>query len=278
MKTNAVIRIVLYSVVILLLTGILLTVLGVGQLRFDLGGSTGEYITGDGAVDASGIRNISIEWVSGDIQVRTAADDSQQIRFHESGNAGEDLRMVWEQKGDTLIIKYSKPRLNIGFISTPSKTLQVDLPADWNCDSFEIVTVSGKVGVQDLKAEEIELESVSAACTLECTAKEVSVTTVSGEVGFVGQVQELECESVSGECSIRLLDTSARKITMESVSADLTVLLPESLGFTAKLDSTSGDLFSDLPTDTHNGKQVYGDGSCQIHAETVSGDVNINKQ
>ena len=47
---------------------------------------------------------------------------------------------------------------------------------------------------------------------------------------------------------------------------------------TVELDSTSGDLHTDLPTDNRNGKLVYGDGSCQIHAETVSGDVNINKQ
>lgn len=44
MKTNAVIRIVLYSIVILLLTGILLSMLGVGQLRFDLGGFSGRTL------------------------------------------------------------------------------------------------------------------------------------------------------------------------------------------------------------------------------------------
>ncbi len=278
MKTNAVIRIVLYSIVILLLTGILLSMLGVGQVRFDLGGFSGEYITGDGAVDASQIQNIHIEWVSGDIQVRTAADDSQKIRFHESGNAGEDLRMVWEQKGNTLIIKYSKPKLNIGFVSTPNKTLQVDIPADWECGSFQLTTVSAEVSIQGLQADEIELEGVSAACTVECNAKEVSINTVSGEVEFFGEVQELECESVSGECSIRLLGTTVQKINLESVSGDMTVTLPDGLGFTVELDSTSGDLHTALPTDNRNGKLVYGDGSCQIHAETVSGDVNINKQ
>ena len=260
MKTNAVIRIVLYSIVILLLTGILLSMLGVGQLRFDLGGFSGEYITGDGAVDTSQIQNIRIEWVSGDIQVRTAADDSQKIRFHESGNAGEDLRMVWEQKGNTLIIKYSKPKLNIGFVSTPNKTLQVDIPADWECGSFPLTTVSAGVSIQGLQADEIALEGVSAACTVECNAKEVSINTVSGE------------------CSIRLQGTTVQKINLESVSGDMTVILPDGLGFTVELDSTSGDLHTDLPTDNRNGKLVYGDGSCQIHAETVSGDVNINKQ
>lgn len=276
MKTNAIIRILLYSLAIFLLLGILLTVLGVGQLRFDLGTLSGEYITGDGAVDADQIRNIEIEWVSGDIDIRLAAGDSQQILFSESGYAGDNLRMVWEQKGDTLIIKYSQPTVNIGFISTPDKALQIDIPADWYCENLDITTVSGSVDVMQLKAAEIELENVSATCTLECSAQEVSITTVSGEIEYRGEVDTLECETVSADCSL-MLDRAPRQLKLESVSGDMIVGLPENAGFTAKLDSVSGDIYTDFATSTHNGSQVYGDGSCQIGADTISGDIEIKR-
>lgn len=277
MKANAITRIVIYFVLILVLLGILLSGLGVGVLRFDLGGLSGEYITGEGAVDASTIENIEIEWVSGDIDIHVATDGSDQIRFSESGNAGEDLRMVWERKGTTLIIKYSKPSIRIGFISTPDKDLDVIFPAGWYCDNLDLSTVSGSVNITLLSANEIELESVSASCKLDCTAKDVSLNTVSGKVEYHGEVETLECESVSADCSVILLDSVPERLTLNAVSGDLIVGMTETMGFSATLDSLSGNIYSDFNTTTQNGKKIYGDGSCQISADTVSGNINIKK-
>lgn len=280
MKRNAIARIVIYSIVALLLIGLLLMGLGIGQFRLDLnlGTGSGEPLTGEIAVEADRIQNIEIEWVSGNIDIRVATDDSREIRIMESGYTDEEHQAVWEIRGKTLVIQYSEPSVQFGFVSSPDKDLTIVFPAGWVCGNLDIETVSGGVNVTLLTASEIELENVSAKCLFEsCTAREVTASTVSGEVEYRGHVDNLDCESVSADCKVVLTEEGADRLTMEAVSGDLIVCLWETTGFSANIDSVSGNIYSDFHTASSGGDQVYGDGNCRLEAETVSGDIQIRK-
>lgn len=278
MKANAITRIVIYSVVVLLLLGLLLTGLGIGQFMIHFDSGSREYITGELCVEASKIQNVEIEWVCGNIDIRVATDGSQGILVSESGYAGEELRAVWEIKGQTLVIKYSEPIFNIGFVSTPDKDLTIIFPADWSCQTLDIETVSGSVDVMLLSATEIKLECVSADCLFEsCTADSVELNTVSGDVEYRGKVNTLDCEAVSADCKVLMMESGAKRLTMEAVSGDLIVAIREDIGFSASIDSMSGSIYSDFNTTSSGGKQTYGDGSCQIKLDAISGDIEIRK-
>lgn len=278
MKANAITRIVIYSIAALLLVGLLLMGLGVGQFRFDFTTGSGEPLTGEIEVDASEIQNLEIEWVSGDIDIQVATDGSRVIRVYESGYEDEENGAVWEIKGQTLVIRYRKPAIQFGFVSTPNKDLTIVFPAGWACGKLDIETVSGSVNVLLLSASEIELENVSADCLFEyCAAQEVSVSTVSGNVEYRGKVSTLECKAISADCKVVLTESGADRLTLESVSGDLVVGMWESLGFSAAIDSVSGHIYSDFQTTSGGGKQIYGDGHCLLEADTVSGDIEIVK-
>lgn len=278
MKRNAIARIIIFSIVIVILLGILAAGLGLGMLSFHLSDSSRDYnvIEGsEGNVNAAEIRNLQIEWVDGNINIETA--DTDTISFRESGYADDNNLMVWQQSGDTLTIRFSRETIIRGFVYIPSKDLDIIIPEDWVCEELEIETVSGSVTVDGIQADEISFDCVSAHSDfIDCTAREVSMTTVSGDLFFSGSLDSLYCEGVSAKCEAELLNTP-REIDMEGISGNLILTLPADAGFTASIDSVSGSISTEFDTVSRGGQHICGDGSCFIEAETVSGNVIIKK-
>ena len=275
MKRNAIVRIIIYIVLILVLAGILLS--GLKHDGFSRVTGDSNTITGSGSIDMSQVENIEIEWVSGSVDVTIAPETESKITFRETN--GEEHPMVYEIKGKTLVIHFTEPSINLSFgnFYTPDKDLIVVIPADWVCQSLDISAVSADVKVLLPEARDVEVENVSGKTELRLeSSQSISVENISGEVSFIGQCETFECNSVSGDCNV-YLSKDAKEITLESVSGDLTVSLFKQYGFTASIDSTSGNIYSDYSTTVSGGKHTYGDGNVRIEAETVSGDIFIRE-
>jgi len=283
MKRNAIVRIVLLSVLAVVLICLLLAGLGIGSLQFEIPtSSSGTEMDGEMALSATEIRNLEIEWVSGSVNIQIATDGSQDLRVWEEG-VKDAPKGTWEIRGQTLILHYSRPAIQFGFVNTPKKDLTIVFPADWYCNELDIETVSGDVNVSLLSMGELNVEGVSAECIFEsCITRNVKLSTVSGDVEYRGEVGDLSCEGVSGDCKVVLFPTRenpiiTERIQMEAVSGDLTIAMQEGTGFTTQLDTVSGHVYSDFATSSMGGDQVFGDGKCQIQAETVSGNVYIKR-
>lgn len=276
---GAIIRLILF----LMLIGLLITlVLGLhfGNLVFSGSFGTdisGEFNTSEGNVIAADIRALQIEWVSGSITIQTAETDS--ITFTES-YYGEDTKpMIWKQSGDKLILRFQESDLHFGLFNntTVSKDLLITVPMNWNCEELSIDSVSAEINAANLVCDTMDLNNVSGACDFEnCNVKELNLETVSGKVTYTGSLDSLDCDSVSADCEI-YANNNPNEIDMDGVSCDLILYLPENCGFTVDTDSASGDFESDFSTTSKNGKHVYGDGSCKISADSVSGDIIIRK-
>ena len=275
MKRNAIARIVIYSLIVVILVGVLVHGMDWDGFHFDLDlGDDAQIVTGTVSVDPSSIKHIRIEWVDGLVDVATADQDT--ITFSETN--GEKECMVYQIKGDTLVIRYSKDSIKLGInITTPNKHLTVHVPMDWIAAGIEISSVSSNVTVDLPEVQEAKIETVSGNIDIRCErSKDISFTTVSGHAGFTGSCEELDCDSVSGNCKVALYG-SAKEIQMESISGDLEIVLDGQSGFTAQIDSVSGGVRSDFPTSVSNDIHTYGDGSIRIEAETVSGGIHIRK-
>lgn len=271
MNRNAIARLVIYCILAAVLTGILAD----GLNRDDSAWAPGEggtAVTGMVSIETAPIRRIQIEWVDGNVGIATADQDT--ITFSETN--GEKQCMVYQIKGDTLVIRYSKESIKLGInIKTPEKHLTVHVPKDWIAEDIEVTAVSANVTVDLPEARETEIETVSGDISIRyARSGEISLTTVSGQVTFDGICEELDCSSVSGNCKVTLLG-SAKQISMESISGDLEIVLDGQSGFTAQLDSVSGRIISDFPTSINGQTHTYGDGSIRIEAETVSGGIRI---
>ncbi len=279
MKSNAIIRIIIYSVLILLTLSILAGIFLIRQYSFD-GGQFSSVVTGRTVnIPGSTVKRLEIEWVSGTVTI--AYGDTQDIAFSESSRNEKAEEMVWNQSGDTLTIQYSRPAFNIGIVGlntiTPPKDLTITVPRDWECRELEIESVSSDLRISEISCGKLSVENVSGYCELQnFSADKISLETVSGNACISGGFETLDVEAVSADCEVYCLG-QPKKIGLDGVSGDLDLYLMESVGFTCSSDSLSEDFYSDFPTTISGDKHIYGDGSCIIEVDCVSGDVSIHK-
>lgn len=288
MKSNAIVRIVLYTLAIVVLLGILITGIAaslfmvdtdfsIGGFTFSLGGS--EDINGtassSGTADADQISKISIDWAAGSITLQPG--DVENITFQETGSFDEDNAMVWKQSGKTLEIKFSKPRVFFGLSFDSAKDLVITVPRDWNCTELELDAASATVWINDLTVRTVDFDGASGTLTLEnCAVDQLEIDTASGDVHFTGTLKELDCDAASANVTCVLTNVPQR-IDMDMASGDLDLTLPEDCGFTLSMEALSSDFTSDFATSNRNGNHIYGDGRCKISVDGMSGEVIIRK-
>lgn len=308
MKTNAIIRIIIWSLVILLLSAILAGgLLGGHVLRSVFRIFSGEDTTwvattparidsGETPVEtqlpvrplepentltlpATDIRNIEIEWVAGKILIQPM--DVPEITFSESDVTDIKNALAWEHRNNTLSIYFCEDAIHnfIGFGNNTklTKDLTIYVPKDWTCDSLEIDAASASLEVNDLTIREVDIDTASGACKFDnCSVKELDLDTASGDIRFYGFLDILDCDAASANFYAILTNIPTR-MDMDSMSGDLDITLPESAGFTASVEGLSAKFTSDFDTITRNGNHVHGDGHCRISVDAVSGDVTIRK-
>lgn len=277
MRTNAIVRLIIFSIVIVVLLGILGVGIAFDQLRFNFGPAFSQSegtASSTGTADAAVVRNLSVEWAAGEITIRPA--DVTSITLTESG-AAEDDPMVWIQAGDTLKVASVKEESFFHMGSIPSKDLLIEVPRDWNCATLEIDTAAANLFVEYLTISKVDFDGASGIFRFTgCTVDAMDIDTASGDVSFDGSLNTLECDAASANCEI-ILTNHPTRIEMDMASGDLDLTLPESCGFTATLDALSGHLNSDFEI-THTGKGfTSGDGTCRIDVSAMSGDVFIHK-
>lgn len=272
MKKSAVIRIVVYSLIILVLTAVLAAGILLPRWWNRFGAHTGlsGAASGGAAVEQESVRELEIQWTAGSVTIQP--DDIDRIEFSETG--GEEHPMVWKQTMERLVIRYQEGGAWSGW-ETHSKDLVIRVPRQWQPEEVEIQTTSARVAVSDLTAGALELNVVSGRTEVAgCTARELSFEGVSGAGKLAGQFGSLDVSTVSGECTLTLGEMS-REVELESVSGDMMLVIPEDSGFTAQWDSVSGDLHSELEIRSSGGQYIRGDGAAKIDAESVSGDLTI---
>lgn len=253
MKANAITRIVIYSILILLLVGILCACLGLGQLSFRIG-KMGTYVYGDASLKASDISGLSIDWAAGTIRITTA--DTDTITFSEEGETDDD-RMTYWMEGGTLHISYSTG-IRIGFTSTPSKDLNVTVPKDWVCSELEIDGAALDIHTSDTQIGTLELDGAS------------------NNLNVTGSINKLDCDGASNVITISCTQRPSQ-IDMDGASCKLDLTLPKGCGFWVEMDGLDCDFDSRLPYQTRDEAHSYGDEYCRIDVDGISCKVNIEE-
>lgn len=274
MKRNVIIRIVIYSLVLILLLAGLAIGLSAGMFMFNpVRSSEGNQVS-SGSVAAEGIRNLDIEWASGNIMIER--DDTDAISFWEIGS-GDANPLVYLQNGNTLSIKYEQQNSLFGFSSTANKDLIITVPVDWMCHELSVDAASANLSVTSLTINEVDLDLASGNCTFtDSVVDELSLDCASGNIEFSGTLNTLDCDTASGSVTA-VLNAVPKRIDFDGASADLDLTLPDGAGFSVSLDSVSGNFYSDFETAKQGSRYICGDGTCQIDVDGVSGDIIIRK-
>lgn len=286
MKTNAIVRIVIFSLAIILLVGILASVMLLDLYIVDGKVQQGKQEAVEPLMSlaqfcfvSSQIRNIEIEWAAGDITIQPD-ENATDIQITEYSPSGSDYPMVCRQSGQTLKIQFSEESIkfpSFGISTDISKDLVITVPADWGCETLEIDAASAQVDIHDLQINEVDFDGASGMLILDhCDIVMLDIDTASGDVEFSGTLNDLDFDAASSSFRGEFTE-SPQHLYMDTMSGDLELILPENRGFTCQLDAMSGSFSSDFETETNNGTYICGDGYCEIQVSAMSGDVEILK-
>lgn len=292
MKTNAIIRLVAFSITLVLLNGLLLTGLSLKSYLdrketittwppshdADIAGSG---TRGDISTVSSDIRNIEIKWVIGTITVQ--AGDVEQTTYQETAVSDSRYRMVSEVSAGELEIEYCSEDISLSFFGINddaieiTKDLTITVPRGTSLDSLEIEAASAEVILRDLNVRKISLDTASGRCTLEnCDIGELDIDTASGDISFTGSLDILDYDAASAKF-IGILDVTPRKIDIDTLSGDVDLTLPSDAGFTVLMDAVSGHLTADFEMTISGVRYICGDGKCSIEFDGMSGDITLRK-
>ena len=292
MKSNAIIRIVILSIVLVVLLGILLAGLGVksfiarksAEIRWETSHSpagSSENTFSDSFTASTGLRDIEIQWVAGTITVQ--AGDVDQVTYQETEVSDSKYKMIARESSDDLKIIYCDENIGFSFSMFEAsidviKDLTITVPRGMILESLEIDAASAEVIIRDLTIHEVSLDTASGKCQLDgCSIGELDIDTASGDVSFNGSLDMLDFDAASAEFE-GILTNTPRSIKVDSLSGDIDITLPSDAGFTVSTDAMSSDFSSDFETTIRNGDYVCGDGSCKIEYSGMSGDITIRKE
>ena len=291
MKNNAVVRIVIWSIVLLVLSGTLTGLILDERYLSDytpaadavpLATTPGQILPNNEILTqpADTIREIEINWVAGDIVIM--ATDVTEITISESDTAAEQYPMVFQINGEELEIKYCEDRLmsgvGISFAADVSKDLYIEVPKNWNGNSIEIDAASTNIEMHNITLRELDIDGASGTCDFQnCTIGELDVDAASGDIYYLGNLDRLDLDGASASFTADLQNTPSR-IDMDSMDGKLDIALPEDCGFTVTMEGLNTSLSSDFHgTEMKNKSHVYGDGRCRINVDGMSCDVTIRK-
>ena len=283
MKTNAIIRIVAFSLAILILALILCAFIA-DELYLNSGSLLGsdtpdaleqiniEYISTD-------IRNIEIEWVAGSIIIQKDPNVTE-IYVSETCPVGTEYLMVCKQSGQTLKIQFCEESIkfpSFGINVDVSKDLVITVPTNWNCNTLEIDAAATEVSIAGLQINELDFDGASGELVLEnCDIVLLDIDTASGDVEFSGTLNELDFDAASASFRGEFFKVP-NHLYLDAMSGDLEIILPSYCGFELQLDTMSGSFDSDFDFDVMGASYKVGDGACKIKVSAMSGAVEILK-
>lgn len=287
MKRNAITRIIIYSLTIVVLSTILLG--GMGYNMFSIRNSSAairnteetmsSVIVEDGStlpLTFKDIKNVEVDWAAGSITVQTG--DVSGIVLQESSRSTIKNPMIVKEDGSTLKIQFCENPKLVGINTNLSaKDLTITVPAGWECRSLKIDAASANIAVCNQSISNADINTASGNCTFtDCAVGKLDIDSASGDVAFCGTLLEFDCDSVSCNAELTLLN-NPKKISMDSVSGDLKLTLPSDCGFSTEIEGMSKHFECEFAT-THSGNRyLCGDGSCKIELESLSGSVKICK-
>lgn len=292
MKTNAIVRIIIWSLVIVLLLGVLCsslfgwkintrhsTMTEFNRAERDDSENTLSTVSVDtlteGSANASEIRKLTIVWVAGDIDI-IVKRDSDKIRFAEDA-MGCDYPMVYKQRGEELTIQFCEESFKLqNFGSDIRKDLIIEVPAEWVCQELELDVAAADLTARELMAKEVDFDGASGTCDFQdCVIGSLDVDAASGDITYTGSLKELDLDAASASFTGTFTENPNR-LDLDGMSAELEITLPAEGGYTAKMDGMSGKLSSEGHlTKVQNGEHIYGDGSCRISLDGLSCDLVI---
>ena len=253
-KSKSMLRAIPYTLLIVILIFILIACLGLRNFPLNLPLSTGTPVEGDVTLDAASVKNLQIDWASGNVTIQTA--DVDIITIVASNHENTKHKTTYKLDGDTLQLSFSNRIYIFGIEALPSKDLTITVPEDWFCEELEIDGISISIDITGLQSESLSLDGAS--CTLH----------------YHGSVDQVDIDGASMDIRLNC-SNRVSSIEVDGAACTLDLTLPQGCGFVVDVDGLSYGFHTELPITTEGDQKIYGDGHCKISVEGLSCVVTI---
>ena len=199
-----------------------------------------KYTVGDAVIEDT-VKNLDIDWTSGNIKFEYHDEDTVEISEKSRKSLGEDKKMRWWLDDDTLKIRFAKKGSNFfSFGFNQDKELIVMLPESIDLEDVNIDSTSGDVIIPSLEVQKMTLDVVSGDIKLDLDgADELRMSTVSGDVdAALDKVRSAKIDTTSGD--VKLSAPGLEKLDIDVTTGDVTAALSGKPGFTVHLDTVTG--------------------------------------
>jgi len=286
------------------------TSLGLG---WNIGGGTFMPVS-EHHVSADGLDSLSIDWTAGAVYIGTHSGNEIQITEFARRELRDNEHLSLSTNNGTLEIFFTEHSRRSSFTvnnNMQAKRLEVLIPYTLgeNFDEFRVNTISGRVSVSNIQANDfiigtvsgrIELYSITSPTVRASTtsgridisrvqADEIVLHTVSGRIGAdFTQAATLRTNTTSGRHDLsgsfgyinarstsgRIIITSTiipESLTARTASGRIDITVPSDSIITVQHSTGSGRFTSDIPVATHSGPDA------QFNLSTGSGRITISR-
>ena len=252
MKTSAIIRIIIFSVLFFVLLGILLG--GLCLTNFIYTEPSGENTVLERKVDAEEFSSLEIDWAAGSVTIgRTPDHDNIIIR--EVKDSNNSYTMSTEFDDSTLMISYGASKLNLGNLT--SKDLVILVPSYWDCTQLEINGAALNIDINGVDIHTLEINGAS------------------NQLTFNGELNDLSVEGAANTMDVNITKGLSR-VNIEGMGCKLDLLLPSNLGFDTNLSGLGISFQSSLKYSKEGNRYFYGNKACKIDVSGLGCQLSVD--
>lgn len=249
---------------------------------------------GSASFDANEVRNITIDWLAGEVDV-VATDDAtcngkievQETSRHWGSDIPDADRLRWNLEDGELSIVYADANMfgRGGFglfgCDVDEKTLTVMVPLSCAQDlgTLSIAGASGRYALTNIGCDALELNLASGDMVgTGLNARTADLNLASGKVSLEGGFSDrLFIDIMSGNVSVACSGTCPNKADINIMSGIVQLWTPSEheQGYTVDVDKVAGS-FTCPRAQQQNGLYTVGDGSATFTVDMTSGNVTID--
>jgi hypothetical protein len=253
MKTGAIVRIVLYSLLFLMLLGILIT--GIVLVKLASWNPSGDLNVAERSVSAEEYSKLDIEWTAGSINIQIGGSDKIIIREYKDSN--NPYALITEHSQDTLKVRYADG-VSINFGNLASKDLTIIVPKNWPCKELTINGAALEIDINDLTVDCIDLDGAAT------------------ELNFTGSFGKLECDGAASELNI-MCTNSPEQVSIDGAACELNLTLPVDCGYRVETDGLAIEFKSNCDYRIYDDKYFYGNANCHIDISGLGCQIKVDE-
>lgn len=220
-----------------------------------------------GASIAQAVKDISIDWIDGDVTIEYY--DGDHVLLSETADRPLDslttLCYRVSPQGELSVCFTKSRKLKKEQFEGLNKKLLIRLPQGTRLGDLEIDGMNVVASIAGITCEDISLDGMNAQLSLSnLVCEEIDADGLNAQLTLT----DVRCHSVSADGMNATISATfgqmPDEVSADGMNAHVTLAVPADAGLSIEMDGLAQDLTSDLPVYHKDGKTIIGDGRCDV--------------